>query len=319
MINPDENVVNPDEINKNESISSVSTEQEIKYIDIPVSKLACLIGLNPYEHRYKSLFEFWKKVEPDDFYKVCNNLEESLSIKIVQENDIQILERIKTENGLDTIDKLKEIGGSDNQNELIKNQKQLINEINNSNLTDIQKEKVAKIIKSETNKSYGNHNEQKAIDYYVKTTGLSINMTQKKYTKVVAMSNGINNVKYHWRLVGKIDGMNSLDEVVEFKNRANYLFKTLKTYEKVQLQTYMKIAKKTKGHLIEFLKSNNDDNGKINIISQDFEPEFWTMIHLSLCKFIEVFHFIIGNNDVKKLLLIGDEDKIIEVIDQFFK
>jgi len=308
MINPEEN---PEE--------NLINSEQIKYIDIPVSKLACLIGLNPYEHRYKSLFEYWKKVEPDDFYKVSNSLEESLSIKIVQENDIQMLERLKKETGLDTIDKLKEIGGSNNQSELINNQKKLIKDVDNSNLTDDQKEKIAKIIKSETNKSYGNHNEQKAIDYYVQTTGLTINMTQKKYTKVVAMSNGLNNVKYHWRLVGKIDGMNSVDEIVEFKNRANYLFKTLKMYEKVQLQTYMKMAKKTKGHLIEFLKSKDDDNGKIHIISQDFEPEFWTSIHLNLCKFIEVFHFIIGNDDVKKLLLIGDEDKIIDVIDQFFK
>lgn len=292
----------------------------VKKINIPVSKLASLIGLNPWEHRYKGLIEYWKKVAPEDFHNVCNNLETSLSIKINQENDLQMLNRLKNEIGLNTIDRLKECRSSDTQGELLRNQRALIREVQNTaNLSQDKKAEIAKIIKAETNKSYGTHNEKKAIEYYIQETGLNVDEGQKRFTKVIATSNGLHNLKYEWTLVGKIDGVNSNDEIVEIKNRANQLFKNLRPYERVQLQTYLKMTKKEKGHLVEYLKAKENQEGKIFVISQEFDPQFWKSIHINICKFIEVFHFMLKNDELKKLLLMGDEQKIIEVVDLLFK
>lgn len=290
-----------------------------KTIDIPVSRIATLIGLNPYEHRYKALLDIWEKNEPDDFHNVLSKLEDTLSIKITRENDLQMLKRLKSETGLSTIDRLKDCRTSGTQEDLLRNQRALLRDVQNSTLTKEKKDEVSKIIRSETNKSYGQHNEKSAIAYYEKEIGLTVDSEQKKYTKVIAKSSPVPNYNYQWKLVGRIDGLNSNGEVVEIKNRANRLFNVLKTYEKIQLQTYLKMTKANVGYLVEYLKSKKNEEPKINIIKEDFDPEFWTYIHTNLCRFIEIFHFLQKNSDLKKVLLMGDEKKIIEIVDQLFK
>ena len=86
--------------------------------------------------------------------------------------------------------------------------------------------------------------------------------------------------KYRIIVRGKVDGIMD-DTIIESKNRANYLFKTLRGYEQVQLESYMFLTGLQKAILTEHY---NDTEYCINY---SHDQEFWESCRGSIISFIE--------------------------------
>jgi hypothetical protein len=113
-------------------------------------------------------------------------------------------------------------------------------------------------------------------------------------------------IKYDaaWFIKGKIDGLTKTSPsetiLVEIKNRTKTLFKTLKDYEKPQIQCYMKLLGLKKAHLVEHIKEEDT-----NIITVDFENEYWNSVLDKLKRFITFFYDFLKDTQMQELVLIN--------------
>ena len=87
----------------------------------------------------------------------------------------------------------------------------------------------------------------------------------------------------------------------------NKLFKELRSYEKVQLMSYLYLFNAQKGFLVEALKKK--DATDINIIECAFDNEYMQTILSDIKRFIDFYRSFMKNHKMK-LELLQNEDEI---------
>ncbi len=145
---------------------------------------------------------------------------------------------------------------------------------------------ITKITDTMINTRYGTLKEMDAIQIY----------ENQMQTKVIRKQEStIFHLKEDYYIYGKIDGIDDKDgDVIEVKNRINYLFKNLRDYEKVQIQLYMYSTKIKSAKLIE--KYNND----IHIIENiELDLEYINKILKSLEIFMNKMEDFILDTNIK--------------------
>ncbi len=298
----------------------------MKEIYLSISQIATMIGVSQYGYITDIIHNLWYKVDSEGYTKKIQEMESkhNKSFKLLSEKDKFIL--LTQELGIN-LDDLE--NKTFDHNTLITKQTKIMNDINNIQKDEIseadlisKKNALSKMVTNISNRKFGTHHEKTAILAYSKATHTKISNQQKTIMAQIKKADA----KYDaaWFIKGKIDGISTSENdgsihIIEIKNRTKTLFKCLKDYEKPQIQIYMKLFDIQKSHMVEYLKSDQED--QMYIIDVDFEEEYWKFIKKRLNQFISFFYKFLKNKKMQELLLLQNinyscsiEDSEIEKI-----
>ncbi len=297
-------------------------------IAISISQIAILIRECPYGSLIDMIKQLWKKYDIVDYKKKIKLLEKNKKIKIEQIDQWDKLENISYKLNFPN---LKSITTSliqiQSKKDLEQKQQEIIEKIQNiktsENIEYLPKELendkkiLIKLFTSFTNRGFGQKNEDTVIDRYQKLTNTTIYDKQK--VVIGRIKKATKEYPVNWFIKGKIDGLvklsNSETILVEIKNRTKTLFKTLKEYEKPQIQCYMKLLGLKKAHLVEHIAEDNLEEQETNIITVDFENDYWNKVLNKLKIFITFFYDFIKDTKLQEIVLInGSYDEEAENI-----
>lgn len=275
-----------------------------KNIVLYASEIAIITGHNKYQKLGDFLIKLWQKYDLDDFNIVVDTLSKKNNSTFVQQTELEKIEVIQKKSGINITNELNNIvKKSKNADELVQNKNRLLQSVENK-LDKNTKKELEKSVNNVVNTQFGIKNEDNVLQIYSKDNNITVyKISDFKKRK-------IGNKLY---VGGKIDGLTESGEVVEIKNRMYKLFRFLRDYEKIQLQTYLYIFRTSKGYLVENYKNN------IHIIEEDFDSIFMDMIILKLSNFELFFNDFMNNVDLKTLLLFGDEKLKQFTLENIFK
>ena len=200
------------------------------------------------------------------------------------------------------------------KNELVNKQANIIKTLTRgisteaANKEEIEKMKndITRLVKDNTNTTFGNKHENSAISKFEKETQIKIINQQKRFNNLIDTNNGI-----EWRIVGVVDGFTETGQIVEIKNRVSNISKnpTLRNYEKPQIMTYMWLSNTKNGYLVENYKVKGND--EIRIIPVQYQEDYFEKdVVPAISKFIKFFDIFIKSDSMKELVIRG-EDKLI--------
>jgi hypothetical protein len=266
-------------------------------LTIRVSEIPAIIGINPYADIKPIILRFWQKAHPKDYSKYISSLIEKEVIQNPLLKDEDIIKYHTNKYNIDIETDMKSCKTSQTTNELKQKKYDIIKKIeNNQNILADDKQIIKNSIHNLTQTGYGIYQESYAIKFYSDIYQQPVIEQQKYIEKLIAQSDIIN-----WYISGKIDGIRKDGILVEFKNRVNKLFLTLKPYENIQIQTYLHLFKLKVGHLVEFIKLNNEQ--QINVIEVKYKSDEWKTIKNKLQSFIEFFHLFLESEQLKYFIL----------------
>lgn len=254
-----------------------------------ISEIAIITGDNSFKSKRDYLIDFWSKNFKNDYLSYKNKL------NFVKENDEDKIKKISLKNNLNLDDELRSCKKTKTTNELNTKKEELINKI--SELPEDEKKEMTKSINNVANTMFGIRNEYDICKIYEMKTNSTIIKDNKYRKKKIMDYNG-----YAIYIGGKIDGFNANEEmIIEIKNRMHKLFYNLRSYEKVQIMSYMYLFNVPKAHLVEALKKK--ENVEINIIDVLFDEKYMNDILESLKNFVNYFDKFIKNDKMKQKIL----------------
>jgi hypothetical protein len=164
--------------------------------------------------------------------------------------------------------------------------------------TIINKE-VRDMTESFINTNYGIMKEDDALTIYEKMNNIKVIRRQEATMR---------QMQEEYYIYGKIDGIIDNNEnkyIIEVKNRVNYLFRSLREYEKVQIQLYMYSMNIGKSKLIEKYKD------EINVIEIELDVEYVEIIIKKINSFINKLKIFITDKEIKEnyMKLISEKEK----------
>lgn len=266
---------------------------KIRKVNIPVTDLASLCGMDHYGNRNKSLCRIWKQLHPGD-YKETEEIIRQKGLSCALDSNfkkIKIMEQ-RTGTSVNVSSKILSINQKKEKDSgaLVKNQSTVSNDINNCDkLTKQEKEKMISLMNSATNVVFGCRNEGRGIDAFTRITGKTIQDKQTKLVYEFATTKMTNGEIIQWNITGKYDGLTTDNEIVEIKNRQRKLFNTIRDYEMCQLQMYLYMLNCNVAYLVEVLGGKTDN--QVNVLQTGKQDNYYSL-------FIE--HYL---DEVKQLML----------------
>lgn len=180
-----------------------------------------------------------------------------------------------------------------NNTELIEQSNNLINIIEKSDISSIQKNKIINEVNSKINCNYGSNTEQNAIKKYEKETN----------NKVYANNDRCYTTHYkNFLICGKIDGLIDQDGktyINEIKNRRNHIYDSIPIYEKVQLLSYTKLLMNTN---IIFTQCKDEDT-HTEVFENYQDDEMWNTIIYRLDIYVNYIYNLRENEKLRKEFL----------------
>ena len=173
------------------------------------------------------------------------------------------------------------------------------------NITDnVIKEKAKSLI----NKSHGINNENNALDVYEKQTNITLDKTQKYYSKFLFNYN--NN---DWYIGGKMDGIDVENKtIIEVKNRTRCFFNNVRDYEMTQIQIYMYLKDYNNSVLVEKL------NNKIKKTNIKYNKDYLNTTLFELKEFIKEFDIFMNSDELKKEYVLNTHDEKNNILNNLF-
>ncbi len=281
---------------------------KLKKVKIPVSQIAPLIGFDNYNNFPKILCELWRKYDRDAFNKLEASMQKK-EIDIATDSEARRIVRADSKNGTNFMSQIRQINSkTTNSEHLQKRQKVVIDQIRKTDsLGEEGQDNLIKQIVSTTNKMHGINNEGSVLKKYESQTGQTIKDGQQSiFFKFYEDTD----VGIEWQLHGKYDGMTTCGRLIEAKKRQKGLFKTLRDYEKVQIQTYMHMKGVKQGSLVESYSTK--DECSIHIINVDYDQKYVEEFIVDRLKgFAKFFNAFTKNESWKKEVLLGDKKREI--------
>jgi hypothetical protein len=287
-------------------------------INLSISNIAPLIGLDNYNNFPRITCELWRKFKPDDFKLIESNLKLS-NTQVVTSNEYNDIWEVDEASGTNILQQVKDININKDKtsNDMVKQQDIITKYINEqTNLTEIQKTDITKKVCSITNKTHGIANESSILNEFCKLSEKTIVNTDQ-WVKNIMINKTTDNTNTEWYIIGKYDGITSDNELVEAKMRQKCLFKKVRDYENVQVQLYLHALEFEKAYLVEsYTNKKKEMNIYVNEINYDSDYVNDIIID-RLKSFINFFEIFIENIEYKEALLKGDKDrKIYKIYEQ---
>jgi hypothetical protein len=280
-------------------------------IYLSISQIAILIGVSQYGSLSDIILNLWTKVDNDGYLKMLRKIEKKYNMSLKTLSEWERLNILASDLGLpEIVEKTQKSMKNQTHTGLQDEQSDIITEINNLEIPNIDKKELEakktaliKIVSGISNRGFGSHNENNAIETYTDATKYKITEKQRVVIgRIKKITDASTNKTIEWFIKGKIDGIASDKKgnlkLLEIKNRTKTLFGCLKEYEKPQIQTYLKLLNLDKAHLVESL--SND----INIIDVDFEEDYWKFILGRLLNFISFFYNFLENKELQTDLIL---------------
>jgi hypothetical protein len=309
-------------------------------ISIAISDLASLCQMDHYNNFSRVVCKLWSQLHPTSYnmyksqcYKngeyVAND---SMKQKMLVLNS-KLTKNINVVKEVANINKLKNNTNElqEKQEELYKKIEAVINEKVDSAESETEKiqirkqaEELHKIVKSATNVVYGTKNENNGYRFFEEVSGIEVKKRQKYMKHRIANYELPSGEKVRWYIKGLADGETVLDEIIEIKNRQKKLFNTVRDYEMCQIQTYLHIANRDLGYLVEII-TDSENNLTGNIIKVPKKEEYFSNVIVNNLNIIINFMmslFYLDNkmftSDEKDAILInlikGDTDNFVKTI-----
>lgn len=286
----------------------MSAATNLKKIKIPVSNIAPIIGFDHYGNFPKILCEIWRKYDRDTFNKLEKEMQ-AKEIDIATDSEARRIVRADAKNGTNLMSQIKQLNSQTGTSEhLQKKQKVMIDQIRKTDsLSAEDQDNLIKQVVSTTNKYHGINNENTVLKKYEAQTGQIIKDGQQSLFYTFDKDNEIG---IEWQLHGKYDGLTECGRLIEAKKRQKGLFKTLRDYEKVQLQTYLHMKGVLKGSLVESYTTEGEYH--MHIIDVDYDKKYAEEFIIGRLKsFVKFFNCFTKNEDWKKEILMGDKKREI--------
>jgi len=292
----------------------------MKRINLSISNIAPLIGLDAYNNFPRIICEIWKRNYPEDYKIVEDKLKLEGTTTIATSNEMNDIWEIDEAFGTNILQQVKDVNANETKtSSSMVNQQDIIAKYINENaklsqLDTKQKEEIAKKVCSITNKKHGVINEDTILSEFcrlsektIKDTQqwVNISLTETKPTKPTS--------PIQWVIVGKYDGITSDGELVEAKMRQKALFKKIRDYENIQIQLYMHALQFEKAYLVESYTNKKNIN-QIYVNEANYDEYYVKDVILArIYKFIEFFDLFMDNENknIRESLLRGDKDRKI--------
>lgn len=282
-------------------------------LNLSISKIAPLIGLDAYNNFPGIFCELWRKYDPNDFKLVEAKLK-SNGNQIATSNEYNDIWEMDEASGTTILQQVKELNAIKDKtsSDMTKKQEEISTYIHSqTNLTETQKNELTKKVCSITNKTHGITNEDTILNEFCRLSEKTI-INSNEWVDAIFLTTSVFDTKMiEWYIIGKYDGITSDSELVEAKMRQKCLFKKVRDYENVQVQLYLHALKFEKAYLVEsFTNKKNERNIYVNEINYDEDYVVNTIIERlkQMTQFFEVF---IKNDEFKEELLKGDKDRKI--------
>lgn len=283
-------------------------------MNINCSELATLIGQNDYGNMRDQIMKLWEKYFPDDFqisqilYEAQGG--EKLEPKLTEQETIKKLEEKSDINISQKVQKcLKET----NVVKMQQMRSDILKQVTKSNLNKEDKKEMKKSIEKLSNTTFGTNQELSATEQYALQNNVKVVKKDNYMRKKIYESKKDN--CFNLYIGGKVDGIDSENNLIEVKNRMYKFFNTIRNYEMVQIQSYLFITGLTNAKLVECLKKNKA-NIKITDVKRD-NDFIENVITSHLTKFGLFFENFIEDNDLKMNILgMEDDEDANEIIYQ---
>lgn len=223
---------------------------------IKASDVAACVGLNPFKPATEVRDELWKKHWPETFTGLTK-----------REEAEEVLGRSASSKKI--LDQAVSFKAKDSR-EAQANYEQARMEIEkDTTLAPADKEKVIDHLRSKCYTTHGTRSEDKTADKVTEETGVTLIRDNSFYTlPLLETDDGAT-----FFVTGKVDrievGEDGRRTLVEIKNRTRGLFGSLRDYENVQIQVYLRMLGLTRAKLIE------QYNNKTNTIIVTRDEEIW--------------------------------------------
>ena len=230
--------------------------QMARRVIIKASDVAACVGLNPFKPATEVRDELWKKHWPETFVGLTKKEEahEALDKSVLAQKVVAQAVSFKAKDSAEAqvnYEKAKE-----------KIEKDVT-------LEEADKEKVIEHLRSRCYTTHGTRSEDRTADKVTDETGVTLIKDNAFYTLPLLETE--DGTTFH--VTGKIDRIEVDAEgrrtLVEIKNRTRCLFKSLRDYENVQIQVYLRMLGLTRAKLIE------QYNNKTNTITVTRDEEIW--------------------------------------------
>ena len=232
-----------------------------------VSSVAALLGRHKYKSKDEARLELFKKRHAIAYYKCLRRLGHTFD---KQEQVHRLWRHLKND---PTYTALRDTAVQDDTktNTIMQTLTARVASLNPDDMDaqtlDLVKDDLKRELKSDIWRAKGTLREKEGLDTYEQTHKTHINNRNARlYIMPCTSPQG-----YTYTLRGMIDGYEpSTDTVVDMKNRANRMFKTLPDYERVQLCIYMEMVQASKAKL---LQRYNGDVHTLATLERD--PKAW--------------------------------------------
>ena len=250
-------------------------QRTLKPLGIPkvvlkASEVASMIDKNRFKKPDEVMMNLWCKYSPQTFK---GKTKEQMAIEAIGESSI-------ASDLLDDAQRFRSIDSSSVEQKV----RAITNQLNMwSGLTDKKLDAAKEYIRKTLYTNHGIRHEDKTAEV---DPNFKVDETFYRYDVCT-----IEGTKYE--IVGRIDRLVANDDgsltIVEIKNRANYLFKTVRDYEEIQCQTYMEMLNIDSCKLIEQYNEQMCTH-----LIQRKKSEWDTEVLPKLKNFCECFHSLLS-------------------------
>jgi hypothetical protein len=250
--------------------------------EISASKVAALIGLNPYQQPNEVMYDLLSKHLPTKIRMAKIESDENRKALSKVKNDILYTQAVKDliANGIQACVGKTDISGI---LEDVEKKAAMIIDLRHSELPETVQELVAKEVRGAVQKKRGLNNENSILNTYEDE-----NKVQVKDRNTVTFKKLYNG----WRLIGRTDGyVEEHQRIVDSKARTRW-WPQVPLYDEIQMRVYMELSGAKEAELFEVFPDARTRTTKyVN------DPAKWNTIHTQLTEVVGYMHSATVNDE----------------------
>jgi hypothetical protein len=250
--------------------------------EISASKVAALIGLNPYQQPNEVMYDLLSKHLPTKIRMAKIESDENRKALSKVKNDILYTQAVKdlVANGIRACEGKTDISGI---LEDVEKKAAMIIDLRHSELPETVQELVAKEVRGAVQKRRGLNNENSILNTYEDE-----NKVQVKDRNTVTFKKLYNG----WRLIGRTDGyVEEHQRIVDSKARTRW-WPQVPLYDEIQMRVYMELSGAKEAELFEVFPDARTRTTKyVN------DPAKWNTIHTQLTEVVGYMHSATVNDE----------------------
>lgn len=250
-------------------------------IKLYASSFAGFVGKNPYAKQHEVFESVWEKFSPETYHAALKR-----NGRTTDRQRLEILRKTVPE--VEVVLHSAESSNATSATHVTENQQTLVDEVPRDVVSSREKKLIEHEIRKQLYTRYGTARERSVVDVLVKDMGMRFvnGIEYVTYSKTYRTANNT-----EWVLSGKIDALTEdATTIIEIKNRVKRLFMHATTYERIQVECYLRLIETaTRALLVEALGTTT-----LNIIHIDKDDRFWAPIFRAAEVYVDYLHEMVA-------------------------